>query len=93
MFTQLGLSNLWAELKTGKCPTSSDIQIVCDSEEERCMKIYLSSERRYTLFSSRRASNRANTEFSIWVRTNDWQPLGFFFQNEKLTAGKRLSCP
>ena len=91
MFTQMGLSNLWDELKTGKCPMSSDIQIVCDSDEERCMKIYLSSERRYTLFSSRRASNRANSGFSIWVRTNDWQPLGFFFQREAFTAENRLS--
>ena len=93
MFTQIGLNNLWADLKAGACLESSDIQIVCDSEQERCMKIYISSERRYTLFSSKRSTSHTGAQFSIWIRTNAWQPFGSFFKREQLAVEKRFSWP
>lgn len=77
MFTQIGLNNLWNELSTGKFLLNSDIQIVCDSATERCMKIFLHFERRYAHFSSKRSTHQSNNKFSIWVRSTHWQPENF----------------
>jgi len=79
MFTQLGLSNLWNNLKTSKFFVSQDIQIICDSYHERCMKIYIHSEGRYAHFSSKRTPGRTNSPFELWVRTTDWQPAQRFY--------------
>lgn len=86
MFTQMGLTNLWVDLNTGLHLSNCDIQIICDSEQERCMKIYLSFERRYAYFSSTRLSSEPGTQFSIWIRKNDWQPLEGVFEREASAA-------
>jgi hypothetical protein len=91
MFTQVGLSNLWKEVKGGKWSFSSDIQIVCDSVHERCLKIYSLQERRYAYYSSKRSLDRSEDEPSIWVRSVTWNPEDiyyglydeFFVENQK----------
>ena len=72
MFTQLGLSSLWNDVIAGKFALISDVQIVCDSTTERCLKIFLHYERRYAFFSSKRLPNGVNNEFSIWIRSSHW---------------------
>ncbi len=82
MFTQLGLSNLWNDLKTEKCLSSQDILIICDSHQERCMKIYMYREGRYAYFSSKQTSDRTGSRFEVWVRKNNWRPARLF-DNDK----------
>jgi hypothetical protein len=73
MFTQIGLSNLWNELKAGRLLFGGDAQIVCDSETERCMKIYLNDENRYTYFSCKRSTSLVDKQFTIWIDSADWK--------------------
>jgi hypothetical protein len=94
MFTQVGLSNLWKEVKDGKWSFSSDIQIVCDSRHGRCLKIYSLQERRYAYFSSRCSLDRSEDEPSIWIRSVTWNADDicyglhgeFFEENQKSSA-------
>ena len=94
MFTQVGLSNLWKEVKNGKWSFSSDIQIVCDSTHERCLKIYSLQERRYAYFWSKHSPERSEDESSIWIRSATWLAEDicyglydeFFVENQKSTS-------
>ena len=44
MFTQFGLENIWREAKSGVFSSCADVEITCDSAQERCLKIYMHSE-------------------------------------------------
>ena len=74
MFTQFGLENIWREAKSGVFSSCADVEITCDSAQERCLKIYMHSERRYFYFSSMRLSQQSPQPFSVWVRSNQWEP-------------------
>jgi hypothetical protein len=78
MFTQDGLNNLWKDLISGKFSNCSDIQVVCNSATERCMKVFLHFERRYVHFSSKFSQSQSGNEFARWVRTTNWQPESFY---------------
>lgn len=82
MFTQLGLSNLWNDVKTNKFLSNQNIQIISDSVYGRCMKIYMHNEGFYAYYSSKRTSDRTDTLFDVWIRKINWQasPL---FNNDK----------
>jgi hypothetical protein len=91
MFTQMGLNNLWNDLKTGEDFLCQNIQIVHDSAQERCMKIYLQQEGRFAYFSSTCSSGDSASHFETWVCTTNWQPNELlmteheesFFRNQK----------
>jgi len=74
MFTQVGLENVWREAKAGIYFSSADVEIVCDTADERCLKIYMHFERRYSYFSSKRPSRQSNQSFALWVRVSRWEP-------------------
>jgi len=74
VFTQIGLTNIWNELKTGRVMFSGDAQIVCNTVTDRCMKIYLHEEGRYLYFSSKRQRSPTNRELTIWVSSENWEP-------------------
>ena len=74
MFTQLGLDSVWREAKANVFANSPDVQIICDSANERCLKIYMHLERRSSYFSSKRPSHHSNQPFSLWVRMTHWEP-------------------
>jgi hypothetical protein len=73
MFTQFGLDNIWCEAKSGVFWSNGDVQIVADSEQERCIKIYLYFERRFAYFSSKRSCLQPNQPFSLWLRSSQWE--------------------
>jgi len=83
MFTQLGLSNLWNDLKIKRFLSNQDIQIICDSYHERCMKIYMHKEGRYAYFSSKRTSDRIDSLFEVWIRKSNWQPAPVFKNDQE----------
>ena len=97
MFTQLSLSNLWKEVKGGKWSFSSDVQLVCDSAHERCMKIYSFQERRYAYYSSKLSIGHSEYEASIWIRSATWHAEDicyglhdeFFVENQR-SAGRQV---
>ena len=64
MFTQFGLQNVWHEAKAGIFSSCSDVEITCDSAQERCLKIYIQSERRHFYFFSRRPPHQPSEPFS-----------------------------
>jgi len=70
MFTQIGLDNVWREAKSGVFSSIADVQIISDSDHERCIKIYLYFERRFAYFSSKRSLLQLNQPFSLWVRSS-----------------------
>ena len=69
MFTQIGLDTIWREAKAGVYSFFSDVEIVCDREYERCLKIYMHCEKCHAYFSSVRAPHLLNQPFSAWLRT------------------------
>ena len=74
MFTQIGLDNIWREAKAGVYSFLSDVEIVCDCDYERCLKIYVHCEKCHAYFSSVRALHPLDQPFSAWVRFAQWEP-------------------
>jgi len=74
MFTQIGLESVWREAKSGVFAYSPDVQIICDSAQERCLKIYMPLERRTSYFSSKCLSHQSEQPFSLWIRSAHWEP-------------------
>ena len=75
MFTQIGLNNLWNDAKSVQgFSFDADFQIICDSFNERCMRIFSQTERKFVYFSSRRLLNAPEQPYSVWVRSLRWEP-------------------
>jgi hypothetical protein len=72
MHTQTGLDNLWADAKAGQFLFCSDVQIVCDNTNERCLRVYLYTEQIVVYFSSKRSSGHEDDDFETWIRSSEW---------------------
>lgn len=81
MFTQTGLENLWTETKAGFVVLSDEIEIVFESDEEKCIKIYSHLEHCYIYFYSYRLPLDRENKFSPWIRSKNHKDISSYCSN------------